>query len=577
MATADDYAAWIVKNADKQGTPEFETVARAYAAAKQDAPQAASAEPRTAKVDPWRSVGMGLADPVHGGAQLLTKMLPESVVSAGNNLNNWLADKTGLVAKLPEGGVDQQVREREAAYQAERQAATPKTAGGQQAPGVDWWRMAGNVASPVNLALGAAGPVAGAGLATRSAAGAGLGLASGLLNPVTNDGDFATEKAKQAGIGLLGGAAAPVVVAGVGRVVSPAASVNPRLALLRNEGVDTSIGQTLGGRWNAAEEKLMSVPILGDAIARARARSLDQFNGAAINRASGAVGQPIDDIGQAGVARAANAVGGAYDDAATMVPNVRFDQQFVNDLTQLRGMARSLVPDMRRKFEDKLRDVVGGRTSQANAMLPDTFKSVDSEIGGLAAKYGRSTVASEQELGDAFRQLQALLRDQASRTNPAYADALNAANAGYANLVRVEGAAKAAKNNSGVFTPAQLNGAVQSADNSVRKRAVSHGTALMQDLADAGQSVIGNKVPNSFTTDRAMMAGGALGSYLLNPAIPAALLGGAALYSPPAQALLRGLVASRPDAAEAVARLLNQASPALGPAGGLLGYQMMNQ
>jgi hypothetical protein len=30
MATAEEYAAWIVKNADKQGTPEFETVARAY-------------------------------------------------------------------------------------------------------------------------------------------------------------------------------------------------------------------------------------------------------------------------------------------------------------------------------------------------------------------------------------------------------------------------------------------------------------------------------------------------------------------------------------------------------------------
>jgi len=34
MATADDYAAWIVKNADKKGTPEFDTVAAAYKEAK---------------------------------------------------------------------------------------------------------------------------------------------------------------------------------------------------------------------------------------------------------------------------------------------------------------------------------------------------------------------------------------------------------------------------------------------------------------------------------------------------------------------------------------------------------------
>ena len=31
MATADDYASWIVKNADKKGTPDFDVVARAYA------------------------------------------------------------------------------------------------------------------------------------------------------------------------------------------------------------------------------------------------------------------------------------------------------------------------------------------------------------------------------------------------------------------------------------------------------------------------------------------------------------------------------------------------------------------
>lgn len=34
MATADEYAAWIVKNADKKGTPDFEVVAKAYQDAK---------------------------------------------------------------------------------------------------------------------------------------------------------------------------------------------------------------------------------------------------------------------------------------------------------------------------------------------------------------------------------------------------------------------------------------------------------------------------------------------------------------------------------------------------------------
>ena len=34
MASADELAAWIVKNADKQGTPDFDTVAKAYQEAK---------------------------------------------------------------------------------------------------------------------------------------------------------------------------------------------------------------------------------------------------------------------------------------------------------------------------------------------------------------------------------------------------------------------------------------------------------------------------------------------------------------------------------------------------------------
>jgi len=34
-SSASDYAQWIIKNQDKQGTPEFETIANAYQAAKQ--------------------------------------------------------------------------------------------------------------------------------------------------------------------------------------------------------------------------------------------------------------------------------------------------------------------------------------------------------------------------------------------------------------------------------------------------------------------------------------------------------------------------------------------------------------
>ncbi len=523
-------------------------------------------KPKAAPVSRTDKVMRGFTDPVEGAAQLLTNILPQSVVNAGNAANNWIADKTGMVARIPEGGMNQLVSDNERAYQAQREA------GGES--GFDGYRTIGNVLSPANLAIASKVPAA-ASFAGRVMSGAGGGAASALLNPVT-DGDFWGEKGKQVATGAAFGGAVPAVTGAVSRMVSPKASMNPDLALLQSEGIKPTIGQALGGRWNSLEEKAQSIPIMGDAIANARRATIDQFDRAAINRAANKVNVNIDEAGQSGVRRAGDAISQAYDDALSKIKVVKFDQQFAQDLNQLKAMAQSLTPDMRNKFNQKVNEVVGGRMSGSGSMLGETYKKVDSEIGGLAAKFGKSSVASESELGDAFAQLQNLLKQQAMRTNPKAADALKAADAGWASLVRVEGAAKAGKNADGMFTPAQLNSAIQQADGSVRGRSMARGTALMQDLANAGQNVIGNKVPNSFTTDRALIAGGGLGAGLVNPAIPAGLIGGAALYTPQAQNLLRGLVSSRPQIAEPVSNAFRQSSPFLVPGGAQLGLGLLD-
>lgn len=494
--------------------------------------------------------GQGLVDQVHGGAQMLenaARAVSPSTVEAINKFNNKLAE-WGLVAPLPAGGVDQQVKERERSL---------KTSG------MDWPRLAGNVLSPMN-AIG--GIAQAATLPGRIAAGAGTGAVAGSLMP--NEGG-ADEKLQQLAFGGIGGAAVPVLFGAASRAVSPRASTNPDLQLLKEVGVKPTVGQSLGGRWNAAEEKLQSLPIMGDMITNARKNALEQFNRAAINRAAGKVGAQVDDVGQSGVKRAGDAISQAYDDALSSLKVVKFDGQFQQDIGQLRGMAQALTPDMSRKFTKAMRDVLGGRTSPANGMTAETMKKVDSELGQMASRYGRSSVASEQELGDALKQLQALLREQVARNSPEASKAVKAADAGWANLVRVEGAAKAAKNADGVFTPAQLNMAIQNADNSVRKRAVARGTSLMQDLGNAGQNVLGNKVPNSGTFDRAALGAGGIASYAIDPLIPASLIGGGLMYTNPAQALLRGLVTARPKSAKSVAGLLNDAAPMLSPAGGL--------
>jgi len=529
--------------------------------------ETAAAKPAAAPVSRTDRFVKGLRDPIDGGAQLLTNVLPAGLVSGVNKANNWLADKTGLVGRLPEGGVDQQVRDGEKEYQSRRKA------GGES--GVDSYRIAGNVLNPANLALASRVPAA-ASLLGRVGVGAAAGGAFSALTPV-GEGDFSAEKAKQVAMGAAFGGALPVVGNALARVVSPNAASNANLALLKSEGVRPTIGQALGGRANALEEKLTSVPIVGDAISMARRRSQEDFNKAAINRAVKPIGGKVDEIGHEGVSKAGDAISDAYKTALNKISGVQLDTQFNSNLSQLRTMSQGMTSEMSGKFDRTLRELVMRKVSRTGSILPDDYKAVDSELGRIASQYGKSTAASEQELGTAIQQLQALLKDQMVRSNPGVARELKAADTAWANLVRVEGAAKSGKNSEGVFTPAQLNMAVQTADDSVRKRAVSRGNALMQDLGSAGQAVLGNKVPNSGTTERLLYGGGALASGALNPLIPAALIGGAGLYTSPLQRLLVASASSRPALAQPAAKALRKAAPMLLPAGGQFGSGVLEK
>lgn len=511
----------------------------------------------------------GLRDPVDAGAQLLTKVLPDGVVDAGNRFNNWLAEKTGLVGKLPAGGVDQQVREAEQVYQAGRMASGDE--------GFDGYRVVGNLANPANWLAAAKLPQA-AGLAGRMGIGAGFGGASaGLFTPVA-DGDFWTEKGKQAAAGAAGGAAIPVITGTASRLISPENTQNKLLQLLKAEGVQPTFGQTMGGRWNALEEKLTSVPIVGDAIASGRRRAVEQFNNAAINRSTAPINAKVQGVGHEAVQEAGDSLSKAYNAALGKVKNISLDQQFGADLSQLHGMAQNLTEPMRNKFNTELQNVVMRQVSQQGSILGSSFKAMDSELGNLASKYSKSAVASESELGDAFKQLQSLLREQLVRSNPGVAKELKAADAGWANLVRIEGAAGAAKNTEGIFSPAQLNNAARTADSSARKRAVGRGEALLQDLGNAGQTVLGNKVPDSGTTGRtlaALAAGGGLA--MLEPNTLAAAIGLSSLYTKPGNALLQAAIGSRPQAANPIANALRQASPGLIPFGAQIGPSLLYQ
>lgn len=174
-------------------------------------------------------IATGMADPIHGGVQLLTHVLPDAIVQPVNRLNNYIADKTGLLATIPPGGVDELEQNREAGIQ----ATTPPTRSGggttldaqgrashqpttETRGGIDPDRLLGDMLSPVNLALPKWGQAGG--LVARTSNAALQGATIGALQPVTNPEGFKTQKLLQMTLGAATGAVIPPIGA-AGRAV----------------------------------------------------------------------------------------------------------------------------------------------------------------------------------------------------------------------------------------------------------------------------------------------------------------------------------------------------------------------
>jgi len=99
MATAADYARWIVSNADKRGTPEFDTVARAYQVARdaeQATPQQPEEQPRRGTLaEIGRQVGLTARHGIEGIANTVG-LVTDPVTAAMNQVaGRQVAQTTG--------------------------------------------------------------------------------------------------------------------------------------------------------------------------------------------------------------------------------------------------------------------------------------------------------------------------------------------------------------------------------------------------------------------------------------------------------------------------------------------------
>ena len=409
--------------------------------------------------------------------------------------------------------------------------------------------MAGEVIG--NLALTAI-PGAGAGaLATKGAMAvlptavralaptAGGALSGAAVSGTTAPVATGETRLGNAGYGAAGGALGDVAARGLSRVVQPIRQSQAVKKLL-SEGIVPTPGQAAGADsfLGRMEQRLQSIPLVGDLVTGGRNRATAEFNEAAINRALPEGATRIKGIGRDAIRQADQVLSQGYDDVLSRIQTVTPTPAFVSSVANaFNDPDLALSATNQQRLRSVIKMQFSGRSGvdqTTGEMSGEIAKRIDSTLGRLARENMGSSVADDRALGRAIRNAQTAWRDAIRQAAPdpqtgAQLDALNKA---YANFVRIERAAGATGAKDGVFTAAQLQRAVKTSDQSARKGQFARGNALMQDLSDAGTATLSQTVPNSGTADRvlnAMLLGG--GASMVHPGSLAALVAAPAVYS----------------------------------------------
>ncbi len=312
-------------------------------------------------------------------------------------------------------------------------------------------------------------------------------------------------------------------------------------------GVRPSIGQRVGGMVGRAEEKLQSLPLVGDAIRGTRDRARDQAERGIFNEALGQVGEQLPeaiDLGPDAHTYKQGVENRVYSQARA---GMRFvpDGQFGQDLGQIQRQVGTLTDASQARFNRIVEDSVGRRVRNNGGQLTgDAYKDAHSEIGD-AIRGLRKSNNGDGELADALEAMQGTLDGAARRNSPPEANALmDQADAMYARGVLIDKASNYAGGEPGRMSPSQYLRAVKNETGGVRGRQFNAGNALNQDLATSFAQ-LGDAVPNSGTFDRLAMAGGAGGLGLIEPNTAMALGGLGLLNLPGVRNLTTGVMAPR--------------------------------
>lgn len=519
--------------------------APAQSAAPQMPPPAPAASP-AAPQPPQTSQALGFLKgafaPVdHASNWLKSGIEQSSMAPALSHLG------AGLNHVLPQGLVDF-VQNPQGYYDAKAKAGV--------VPG-KWGEFGGNVASTAWLPGGPAinGALTGAALSNKTDAPGVLGDAL---------------------MGSVGGKLGSSVVKGVGHAISGV--TDPMVQLLASKGVPLTVGQMAGGLAHNLEDKLTSVPLVGDMIRNAQREGLAGVQKAAYNDTLGKIGDQLPDgiaLGHDAYNYTKKSLGDAYD--AVLQPlTVQKDAPFNQAITAAKAAIKKIGdPSTATSALGALKSAVETRFDKTGQMTGEALKAAQSELGKHINALGMDaspTAAWSGNAADALKGVKTAVEDLVSRTSPMAGEALSKVNSAYSLFKPLEAATKSAAvdGREGQFTLNQLSRGVAKGKSA---STLASGNAPHQDLANAARAVLPSTIPDSGTAGRTaatMLAGALLGGGhlpVVGPAaIPlgAALLGGSALYSKVGQKAATVMATARNDATRKIGQYVKLLGPIAG-------------
>ena len=374
------------------------------------------------------------------------------------------------------------------------------------------------------------------------------------------EGERTSGAVTNAVISSLGGFAPSVVKS----VLKP--STDEDIRILREAGVRLTPMQTVGGRANRVEEAASRMLIGGgDVGIAARKRAFNDFNTAYLNQAGKYIGfqLPNDLKPQQRMKAIGEAFDNQYDNIRSQM-SVAPDADLAKDIADLESMITDGVtfsPENAARLKKLLDDQLKRRT--ANPIDGKEYKSIQSLLGKRQRSFAQS---GNQELSEGVQAMRDILDNAARRRSPPeVVQALDNTDRGFAMLAQAQEAARMAGSMPGEFTPAQILSRQRAADTRARSRAFVEGDMEGQQLAEAGQRVLGNVEPSSGTTER-LGAGLAVtgGSTFFSPwaLVPNAAIG--AMNAPGVRDVLPKVFAGkRPAPVEGLGTLMEKYEPTL--------------